>query len=270
MADHNRHPDLHLVEAAEGSRVIKIQQARQAREMLQLRPVQAERRVVILREADRMTIEAANALLKTLEEPASFAHLVLTSANPRALPPTVRSRCQELRCQPLTPDLVAKALANLPEYEEKEIAAAAPFAQGSPGMAVQLLESGCLEIHEQILPQVLRLPDGDLFTLSEGIGDWLRSVSKNLEMQRNRLRGLLRLLACAYRDLLVLATNGASETLYHHREALAAATPAHARAGRLLLILDAVLEASRQTDANASIRLVLENLLGRIGELQAA
>ena len=271
MADHGQHPDLHITEAMGVSRVIKIDQAREVRRILHLMPVQADRRIVILREAERMAEPAGNALLKTLEEPAAFALLILTSAQPGVLLPTIRSRCQEIRFGPLSPDQVRQVLSDQPAYGDEEVQFAAAFAEGSPGRAIQVIESGCFEIFDGVVNGMFQLPGGDLFALSDEIREWTRSVSRALEPQRERLRELLRLLSCAYRDVLLLRVAGSKGAPCRSGQGEAPARFAERmRPDRLLRILDAMWEARRQTDANAAINLILENLLGRVAELQAA
>ena len=74
------------------------------------RPFEGERRVFVIEAAEAMMDEGQNALLKTLEEPADFAHLILITSEPAALLETVISRCQEVRFAPLRPEVVAQRL----------------------------------------------------------------------------------------------------------------------------------------------------------------
>ena len=271
MADHGRHPDLNVVQAQGVSRVIKIEQAREVRRMLHLTPVQAGRRVVVIREADRMAEAVGNTLLKTLEEPAPSALLILTSAQPSVLLLTIRSRCQEIRFGPLSPDQVRQILSDQGAYSDEEVRFAAAFAEGSPGRAIQVIGSGCSEIFDGVVTGMFQLPDGDLFSLSDGIREWTRSVARALEPQRERLRELLRLLSFAYRDVLFLRLARPKGGLFQPGQGEAPARLAERiRPDRLLRILDAMWEARRQTDANAAINLILDNLVARVAELQAA
>jgi DNA polymerase-3 subunit delta' len=105
------HPDLIVVEPETATgflarETIKIEHIRDAvREILGL-PFEARARVVILNDAHAMTEQAMNALLKALEEPPATSHLVLVTASPRALLPTIRSRCQTLQLGPLPSHLL--------------------------------------------------------------------------------------------------------------------------------------------------------------------
>lgn len=89
------HPDLHEI-SPDGAE-IKVAQAREVREMSQIRPNEAERQVFIFHDADRMNNAAQNALLATIEEPSTPCLFLFVCANERALLPTIRSRCALVR-----------------------------------------------------------------------------------------------------------------------------------------------------------------------------
>jgi DNA polymerase III subunit delta' len=89
---------------------LRIEQIRELEHWAALTPLAGPRKVFILDDADRMTLPTAQALLKTLEEPPPRTLLVLIVANLRALPPTVRSRCQIVRFRPLAPEVAAALL----------------------------------------------------------------------------------------------------------------------------------------------------------------
>ncbi len=93
-ADH--HPDLHWIFPEPDRRTLKIDQIRETTRALTLTGLSGPAKVVILEPADAMTTEAANALLKTLEEPTAHTYLLLVTHQPGRLPATIRSRCQSL------------------------------------------------------------------------------------------------------------------------------------------------------------------------------
>lgn len=92
----NHHPDLHWVFPEEGKRTIGIDQIRALGHHLALKSLSGGAKVVIIEPAEAMTLAAANALLKTLEEPSEDTYLLLVSHQPGRLPVTIRSRCQVL------------------------------------------------------------------------------------------------------------------------------------------------------------------------------
>jgi DNA polymerase-3 subunit delta' len=103
------------------------------------RPFEGERRVFVIEAAEAMRDESQNALLKTLEEPPPFAHLILLSAEPAALLETVTSRCAPVRFAPLPPDAVEQRLAEALAAPEDERAAAARLCGGDVDRARFLL-----------------------------------------------------------------------------------------------------------------------------------
>lgn len=98
----DRHPDLHWVFPGPKRNTLAVEQVREATQALSLTSLTGRAKVMILEPADALTTSAANALLKTLEEPSADTYLLLISHQPGRLPATVRSRCQSLpvRCPP--------------------------------------------------------------------------------------------------------------------------------------------------------------------------
>lgn len=150
------HPDLHLVGVPEDKEDIPVDHIRELREELLLRPRAGGARVAILDPADRLNEQGQNALLKTLEEPGAHSFLLLPTRRPEALLPTVRSRVTVLRLRPLPESKVVEVLA--PEADPEPVAWAAAVAQGSVGVARELLgEAQVLRpIHRRLLEFVAR------------------------------------------------------------------------------------------------------------------
>jgi len=267
VATHN-HPDFHLVQAAEGSRFILRDQARRLIRFLSRHPVQADRRVVVIRDAERLNEEASNALLKTIEEPPAYGVLLLTSSRPRNLLETIRSRCQEVRCAPLTAGQVSRLLRQHTGRDDGEIEFAARLSQGSVGRAIATMESGCLDFYLSVRDSLLAMPRTDPFALAGEILAWLRTRASHREAQREHLREILRLCACAYRDILVNQIGG-DVALIHPDAAEALSDPARRlNTGRLLQLIEAFWTARRQTDRNVTMDLVLRHLMVRVAALQ--
>ncbi len=131
-ADHD--PDLHWVFPLEDKKTIAIDQIREVTEALGLKGYRGREKVVIVEPAEAMTTAAANALLKTLEEPTSRTYLLLVSHRPDRLLPTIRSRCQALAV-PRPPAGEVAAWLGLDEAEVRE---ALRVARGAPMRALEL------------------------------------------------------------------------------------------------------------------------------------
>jgi DNA polymerase-3 subunit delta' len=104
------HPDLTWVEPRGAHEILVDDVRRRVVREVALRPFEASRRVFVIAEAERMNDESQNALLKTLEEPSPFAHLVLISSTPGRLLPTIPSRCRAVRFGPLPAKWIAELL----------------------------------------------------------------------------------------------------------------------------------------------------------------
>jgi DNA polymerase-3 subunit delta' len=161
LLDAGTHPDFQAVQPEEEGKEITIGQIRELLAWQTLTPQYGRARVVIIEPADRMNANAANALLKTLEEPGRDALLLLVSARPAALLPTIRSRCQQL---PFAAQWGTEAQAwlgeRLPDAVQAELALA--ICGGTPLRALTLVESGGMERREHLFADFVALWDGGL------------------------------------------------------------------------------------------------------------
>jgi DNA polymerase-3 subunit delta' len=138
-----QHPDLNVIQAdAEGS-TMKVDQIREARRLLTLKPYAANYRVTLFLRFHEANDSASNALLKTLEEAPSYAVLILTADNAEQLLPTIVSRCEVLRLRPLKIEEVQRALEEK-GYETNQAKLIAHISGGRFGYARGLLESESL------------------------------------------------------------------------------------------------------------------------------
>lgn len=127
---------------------------------LKLSATEGGRRVVIVDAADEMNVNAANALLKMLEEPPALTTMLLVSHQPSRLLPTIRSRCRELRLSPLTPEDMTAALdqAGIGVNASPGLTA---LADGSVGEAIRLSQLGGLSMYQEIVSIFAGLPRPD-------------------------------------------------------------------------------------------------------------
>jgi DNA polymerase-3 subunit delta' len=138
---------------------IVVDDTRAIAAFLRLTPAEGRWRVVIVDGADTMNNNAANALLKILEEPPKYAVLLLLSDNPGRLLPTIRSRCRRLALKPLPEAIVLEALGRYrPDLSVNDRAALATLAEGSLGRALELATSGGLLLYRTLLKLLEGLP----------------------------------------------------------------------------------------------------------------
>ncbi|MCP5073636.1 MAG: DNA polymerase III subunit delta', partial [Rhodobacteraceae bacterium] len=135
-----RHPDIRMVEpevSGRGKLTLKIDAIRQLQQDLNLSAYEAKVKVAILTRFDAATAGAANAFLKTLEEPPSKVMLILTATEADDMLPTISSRCRTLHLRPLSTDLIEQSLAVRWQVKADEAHLLAHLAAGRLGWAVQ-------------------------------------------------------------------------------------------------------------------------------------
>lgn len=154
--DSGNHPDVRVFDREDET--IKIEIIRELQRELSLSPVEGQFRVVLLSHFERATRSAANALLKTLEEPAPQVVIVLTVTDPGALLPTIVSRCQVITLRALPVEDIFVALQNRWQIPEQHARLLAQLASGRPGWAIRAVEDpDMLERREQQVRQLLAL-----------------------------------------------------------------------------------------------------------------
>jgi DNA polymerase III subunit delta' len=187
------HPDLAVVEPA--TAVIKIDQVRDAVREIQMPPFEAPARAFVIDDADVMTEQAQNALLKSLEEPKATSHVFLITASPQALLPTIRSRCPLLRFGPLPRAVVETYLVERQGLAPAEARLRAALASGSLGAALALESEAYRTLREELLALLERA--GTLSPLERmREADRLEQV-EDPGLALTTLRSLLRDLAAA-------------------------------------------------------------------------
>lgn len=147
------HPDVRLVEPEEAGKSIGIDEVRALREFLALRPHSAMRKVVVLYPAEAMTLQAANALLKQLEEPPLGNVLILISHNPARLPATIRSRCAQIAIHPPAAAEARKWL----DTQEQKASQLLGAAGGAPLKALDLSRIDYLALRKTWLEDLVSL-----------------------------------------------------------------------------------------------------------------
>ena len=138
-----KHADLTVVESESEGGILKVDQIREARKLLTLKPFQSKYRVALFLRFQEANDNAANALLKTLEEAPSYAVLILTADNPEQLLPTIISRCEVLRLRPLHVEEVQRELENR-GLENSRAKLIAHISGGRMGYALRLIENDSL------------------------------------------------------------------------------------------------------------------------------
>ena len=187
------HPDMAVLapgrpnpETGKTSQDIVVAQVRQAVKFCFMTPASAPWRVIVVDPVEAMNANAANALLKVLEEPPRQALLLLVSHAPARLLPTIRSRCSQLALAALPEAVVIEKLASFrPDLAAEDRTALARLAEGSVGTALALAEAGGLELYRELVDLLAAMPTPETARL-HALGDWLNQGG---EGSRFRLGG---------------------------------------------------------------------------------
>jgi DNA polymerase-3 subunit delta' len=190
-----RHPDLHLVHP-DGA-FIKIDQIRDLQKELSLRPYEARKKACIIEGAERMNPSAANAFLKTLEEPPGEALLILLTSHGDGILPTIRSRCQYLRFPALPTEIIEADLRESgAEPEPSRVAAA--LAGGDLARARELISGDRLQARKLFLERAAHLSQAEIIPLFATAEEYATDKESALD--------LVDLLRLFWRDALLART----------------------------------------------------------------
>ncbi|OGZ34366.1 MAG: hypothetical protein A2Y98_03090, partial [Candidatus Portnoybacteria bacterium RBG_19FT_COMBO_36_7] len=186
---------------------IKIEQVRLLQHQINLSPYSGKRKIVIIDLAEYMTQEAANCLLKTLEEPPQKSILILVSSAWQRFLPTIISRCQLIKFLPVKRNLVAKGIEQLGLSSKLKIDQVARYACGRPGVAVKITRepqflAKSIELAEE-LHKLLKKNLTDRFSYAKDLSQNSALVQETLDQWVIWLRDLL-LGAVGKEDLAVL------------------------------------------------------------------
>lgn len=183
--DHENYPDVKVTGPKAGEASIKISQVREMISELSIKPYSGNWRINIIDGAERMTPEAQNSLLKSLEEPLNYNVFILITSHPQSILATIRSRCQRYHFQPLGFVDMETVILGEAEFDRISVAEAVQASGGSPGMALYLLNNS--EIQKErtnYLRELYSLLKGDeikVFTLAEVLSKDKATSQENLE-----------------------------------------------------------------------------------------
>jgi DNA polymerase-3 subunit delta' len=170
---------------------IVVDEVRAVASFLRLTPAEAGWRVVVLDGAEELNRNAANALLKVLEEPPPRAVLLLVCSAPGRLLPTIRSRCRRLRLSPLgLADMRTLLARYLPEMAEAERERLAELAEGSPGRALELAAAEGVALAglvEQVLAELPRMPLARAHAVADALGRSETAFATFMDLLRHAL-----------------------------------------------------------------------------------
>ncbi len=225
------------------------------RRSMSYKPVEGRYKFVLIMDAHLMNARSANAFLKLLEEPGEQTVFVLTAPRVDQLLPTILSRCQRLRFDPLSADGLAEALENREEIDARKAQTYARMADGSYTRALDLLENEDLMIHREMVVDFMRY---SFIRKTDKVADLVQEIQR---LGRERVKGLLQLMLSWIRDLVLYKTLGADAPLVNVDQAEAIARfCSNVPDADLEAMTELVEDAIMLTERNVHLGLVLMSL----------
>ena len=256
----NNHPDIIRV-THEKPNTISVDDIRaQVNNDVGIKPYSGPYKVYIINEAEKMTPQAQNAILKTLEEPPTYAVILLLTSNVNSLLPTILSRCVVLNMKPVADELVKKYLMEqlqVPDYKAEVCVA---FARGNIGKAKALASSEDFEnVKAEALSLLKYIQDMELNEIIAAI--------KKITEYKLEIKDYLDICAIWYRDVLLFkATHDVNHLVFSEEFQALRRTAQHSSYEGIETILKALETAKRRLDANVNFELTMELLMLAIQE----
>ena len=225
-----------------------------------IKPYSSKYKIYIVDEAEKMNIQAQNALLKTIEEPPAYGIILLLTTNADGFLPTILSRCITLNLKSVQEDLIKSHLMRKYQVPDYQADVCAAFAQGNVGKAIQLASSDEFnELKADAISLVKKLEDIDLYELNQQI--------KKVSEYKNKIDEFLDLLTLWFRDVLYAkAANDVSNLIFKDEVYDIKKQAAKRSYYGIESILNTLEQTRVRLNANVNFELVIEMLLITIKE----
>jgi DNA polymerase-3 subunit delta' len=258
LFDSGSNPDYREVESSDLS--IGVDEIRSLQSDIAVKPFYSNRKVYVIIDADKMTVQAQNCLLKTLEEPPGYAVIILTTANYDALLETVRSRAVRYAFRRNTFAEVRSALTKQLGCDYKGIDFIASWADGAIGAAYELALSEEFSLkRDKVFDVLLKIRNLDASHVFE--------LCSFFEANKNDINALLDLMVLFYRDVLMMKEVGNENILINSdkKDIILNVVPAFSKR-QLVRNIDIIELARRNIKQNANFQLAVEVMLMKLQE----
>lgn len=249
------HPDLIYVTHEKPASIGVDDIREQINDTVAVRPYSSYYKVYIVDEAEKMTQQAQNALLKTIEEPPSYAIIILLTTNQEAFLPTILSRCVQLKLKPLKDFVVKSYLTESMKIPEADAEVYAAFARGNLGKAITIASSEDFkEMHQEILNLLKHIKEMDISELIDYI--------QKLKDDHMDIYECLDFMQMWYRDVLLYkVTKDINLLIFKDEYRTINEISKNSGYDGMERILEAIDKARVRLDANVNTELVLELML---------
>lgn len=249
------HPDLIYVGHEKPGSIGVDDIRKQINDTIMVRPYSSSYKIYIVDESEKMTVQAQNALLKTIEEPPFYAVIILLTTNQEAFLPTILSRCIQLKLKPLRDSVVKSYLMERMHIEEADADVYAAFARGNLGKAITIASSEEFKLlHQELLHLLKHIHDMDISELL----DYIRKLKEdNLDIYE-----CLDFMQMWYRDVLLYkVTKDINLMIFKDEYRVINEISKNSAYDGLEKILEAIDKARVRLDANVNMELAMELML---------
>lgn len=249
------HPDLIYVTHEKPGSIGVDDVREQINDTIMIRPYSSYYKIYIVDEAEKMTVQAQNALLKTIEEPPSYAVIILITTNQEAFLPTILSRCVQMKLKPLKDFTIKSYLTQNLHIAEKDADICAAFARGNLGKAIHLASSDEFrELFQKVMVLVKNVGTMDISMLLDCI--------REMKEQNFDIGEVLDLMQLWYRDVLMFkVTKDMNLLIFKDEYKMINETGEKVDYAGLEAILAAIDTARTRLNANVNMELAMELLL---------
>jgi DNA polymerase-3 subunit delta' len=236
---------------------ISVEEIREILKTIVIKPVYSKYKVILINDADEMTLQAQNALLKSLEEPPEYLIFILTVKSSTAIAQTIRSRCQRILFPKLSDDEIKYILKS--KYGERIVNKdfVVSYSDGVIGTAIKMAESGSsFELRDSVIESVSKLLAGsknDVFRIYE-----------LFEQNESNIDFIMQIMLLYFRDLLIYSKTRNSSLLINSDKKDMIISDADIGFTEIMNSINSVWDACKSLDYNVNYQLSIETLLMKI------
>lgn len=252
------HPDFTLVSPEKSS--LGVDEIRNLQEQVIIKPIESHRKVYIIDQADKMTTQAQNCLLKTLEEPPSYVTLILCVSNSNTILKTIQSRCTRIKFNVYSDEDIKAIISTKGINKPAVVDFAAAFSQGIVGKAFSIISDDFLEIREQVFDILARIEQCEV--------EELLNISTFFEDNKKFIEDILDIILTWYRDIILSKTleNGKELINYDKQDIILNNVLNYSR-NDLIKVMEMIEETRKSLKMNVSFQMAIDNMLLSIWEV---
>jgi len=241
--------------------VIKIDKIRKLKTNIYFQPLENKKKVTIINDVHRMTTEASNSLLKILEEPPAFAVLILITAFPDAILPTIISRCCRLSFKPLSAECQREILLRNISLGKSQLENILRLSYGSPGKALDLAgNQQKMTLKSEYIVSIARMKPEELL-------DCIFNPEMVFPDIANHFQDFVEMMILWFRDILFLKINmNENQLIFQDQISAAQKYAQYYTKNKLITILEYLANIPEELERHINQNTLLENLFIRLGD----